>query len=109
MVLGLAVIRGTPVPVVGLASLFATAGQPATRWVLVRTGDKRVALAVDAVLGVAGSTSSRFDTMPPLLRDAAAGMMETIGALDSELLFLLDAAHVLPEEILESLGGLECR
>jgi len=45
--------------------------------------------------------------MPPLLRDAAAGLVEAIGTLDSELFFVLNTASIVPDEFLESLAGQE--
>jgi hypothetical protein len=45
--------------------------------------------------------------MPPLLRDAASAAVETIGASDSELFFFLNTARVVPDELLDSLAGLE--
>ena len=103
MVYGLSVIRGVPVPVVALAALFNVGDRPAKRLVVVRTGDKQVALAVDAVLGVGEFSVAALSAMPPLLRDAAAGVVETIGALDSELLFVLNTASIVPSELLTSM------
>jgi purine-binding chemotaxis protein CheW len=107
MVLGLSVIRGVPVPVVALAALFNAGGGLSTRFVVMRTGGRQVALAVDAVLGIREFTPSVCQAMPPLLRDAAAGAVETIGALDSELFFVLNTASIVPEELLESLADRE--
>jgi purine-binding chemotaxis protein CheW len=73
----------------------------------VRTGDKQVALAVDAVLGIREFTPSVYQAMPPLLRGAANRAVEAIGALDSELFFVLSAASVVPDELLDSLAGPE--
>jgi hypothetical protein len=49
MVRGLAVIRGVPLPVVALAALFHADPGACGCFVVVRTGERRVALAVDAV------------------------------------------------------------
>src|SRR5262245_32591885 len=49
---GLAMIRGEPVPVVDARRLLGVAGGEATRFVVVRAAQRRVALAVDAVLDV---------------------------------------------------------
>jgi purine-binding chemotaxis protein CheW len=73
----------------------------------VRTGAKRVALAVDAVLGIRELAPSVSQALPPLLRDAVGGAVATIGALDSELSFVLDTARLLPDELLESIAGQE--
>ena len=106
-VLGLSVIRGTPIPVVALAALFDTGGGSPTRFVIVRAAGNQVALAVDAVLGIREFTPAAYHAMPRLLRDARVQAVEEIGALDSELLFVLDAGNLLPEALLESLAGQE--
>ena len=108
MLLGLSVIRGSPIPVVALTALFPPVDQPPTRFVLVHTGGKRVALAVDAVIGIREFDPSVYQSMPQLLREAAAGAVETIGALDSELMFVLNTARSVPEELLTTLTGREC-
>jgi len=107
MVSGLAVIRGAPLPVVALAALFNADQGASGRFVVVRARWRRVALAVDAVLGIRKFAPADFKEMPTLLRDAARGAVETIGALDSELLFVLNTASVVPDEFLESLAGQE--
>jgi purine-binding chemotaxis protein CheW len=108
IVLGLSVIRGVPVPVVALAALFHADLGVSTRFVVVRSGEKHVALAVDEVLGIREFSPSVYQVMPPLLRDAARGAVETIGALDSELFFVLNTASIVPDELLDSLTGQEC-
>jgi purine-binding chemotaxis protein CheW len=107
MVLGLSVIRGRPVPVVALGALFDAGDSPAKRLVVVRTGDKQVALAVDAVLGVGEFTSSTLSGMPPLLRNATAGVVDTIGTLDSDLLFVLNTAGIVPDELWAGMAAQE--
>jgi purine-binding chemotaxis protein CheW len=104
---GLSVIRGAGVPVVPLAALFDSNAGAASRFVVLRCGEKRVALAVDAVLGIRELDPSVRQAMPPLLRDAAAGAVESIGALDSELFFVLKTAAIVPDELLDSLAGRE--
>ena len=103
MVLGLSMIRGVPVPVVALAALFKGGSSASTRFVVVRTGGKQVALAVEMVLGIRELTANDYQALPPLLRNAAAGAVDTIGALDSELFFVLKTASIIPREVLELL------
>ena len=107
MVLGLSMIRGTPVPVVALAAVFDSVGSLTTRWVVVRTGNRQVALAVDTVPGVGAFAASSLSAMPPLMRHAASGVVEMIGDLDSELLFVLNTANLIPDELLEPTAGRE--
>lgn len=109
MVLGLAVIRGNPVPVVHLGSLFHSESGACGRFVVVRAGERRVALAVDAIVGIRAFDPAAFGGMPPLLREAAKSAVETVGALDSELLFVLNTAGIVPRELLEEAPGLERR
>lgn len=100
---GMAVIRGTPVAVVNLAALFECDGGAASRFVIVRAGvERRIALAVDTVLGIRVLASAMYQAMPPLLQHAAQGAVETVGALDSELLFVLNTASLVPHELLQA-------
>src|SRR5688572_23698801 len=51
-VLGAALIRGLPVAVLDLGALLAGTPARAERWVTLRVGERSVALAVDAVVGI---------------------------------------------------------
>jgi purine-binding chemotaxis protein CheW len=105
VVRGLSIIRGAPVPVVGLGGLLGPAMQsPSARFVMIRAGERLVALGVDAVLGIRQLASSQMDAMPPLLSDAYAERVEAIGALDAELFLVLNAAHLVPDEAWKSLS-----
>lgn len=66
---------------------------------VVRAGERQVALAVDAVVELAPSV---YQAMPPLLRDAAMGAVNAIAALDSQLYFVLNTASIVPDERLLS-------
>ncbi|MGI0148168.1 MAG: chemotaxis protein CheW, partial [Thermoplasmata archaeon] len=112
-VCGLSVIRGAPVPVVDLTALIGKARAGSIgRWVTLRLGERRLALAVEAVLGIRELEVSTLQALPPLLQDADHGLIESIGTLDSELLMLLEAGRLLPEEIWDALakeGEAPCR
>jgi purine-binding chemotaxis protein CheW len=95
---GLAMIRGAPVPVVDARRLLGVAGAAAERFVVVRVAERRVALAVDAVLDVRRIEAEALSSLPPLLRNAQRELVSAIGALDRELLVVLDAARVLPDD-----------
>lgn len=94
---GLSVIRGTPTPVVDLDALL---GAPPTdaiaRYVTMRIDGRRVALAVEEVLGLRAIDPSTLQDLPPLLRNAAADVIETVGTLDTHLLAALRATRILP-------------
>ena len=86
-------VRGVEIPVIELAHVLGTVSMPrardaspAMRFVVVRAGDRLVALAVDAVLGVG-----------PLTAAATTGVVGGAehGALDAALRAVLDAGRVL--------------
>ena len=96
---GVAVIRGVPVPVVDAASVLeerAACSPHPSRFVALKTGGRRVALAVDEVLGVKEIRSTNLAELPPLL----AGARERTAAmaiLDNELLLVLQSARFVPD------------
>jgi len=97
-VLGVTILRGGPVPVVDPARLLGGAAAAAGRLVSLRVSERRVALAVDAVVGVHDLCSSAPSELPPLLRDAAAEGLAALGCLDSELLLVLRSVAFLPKD-----------
>lgn len=93
---GVAIVRGAPVPVVDLAALLGQPGRP-SRLVIVRAGERRVGLLVDAVEAVRELDGAQLAALPPLLRDARHDRVARIGALDAELMVVLDVARLVPE------------
>jgi purine-binding chemotaxis protein CheW len=101
-VLGMSVVRGAPVPVVDVAALL---GEPAVnpeRLVTLRVGERVVALALNEVLGLREISGA---AVPPLLKDAAGEVVAAIGALDAELLLVLNAARAIPQDVLTALAA----
>jgi len=104
---GVARIRGAAVPVVDLAVVLgAEDGQP-TRFVTVNAGGRRVALAVDSVVGVRVLPAGSLPDLPPLLHDASTEAIAAIGTRDAELLLVLRASHLVPAGVWDALeqGG----
>lgn len=96
--LGLSVIRGAVVPVVSLSGLLGQAGgAAATRFVVVRVAERRVALSVERVLGVRPICVDGTGELPPLLCEARADFIATVGALDAQLLVVLESARLVPD------------
>jgi purine-binding chemotaxis protein CheW len=95
---GLAMIRGVPVPVVDARKLLGVTGGPATRFVVVRTGQRQIALAVDAVIDVRPLAPELLSQLPPLLAGAHREVVSAIVARDQGLCAVLDATRVLPED-----------
>jgi purine-binding chemotaxis protein CheW len=106
-VLGVAIVRGLPAPVVdagGLLNACASPSRPmisssSARFVSLKLGERTVALAVDAVLDIRSLAAGILADIPPLLRVAGAEQMAVIGALDTQLLFVLEAARLIPESV----------
>jgi purine-binding chemotaxis protein CheW len=96
---GLSLIRGGPVPVVDLGALLGAREQAEpTRFVTLRIGDRRVALAVERVVGIQ-QLPSVLTTLPPVLADAPAEFVSAIGAVDAELLLVLQALRLVPDSV----------
>ncbi|MGA2344181.1 MAG: chemotaxis protein CheW [Steroidobacteraceae bacterium] len=99
-VLGLAIVRGFPTPVIDAGRLLGPIDLPSpARFVSLRLGERSAALAVDAVLDVRSLAAGDLKEIPPLLREAGADLVSAIGALDTELLLVLEAARLVPESI----------
>ena len=97
-VLGLAIVRGAPVPAVDVGILLGRDRQTARRWVTVRAGERSVALAVESVEGVRDLPESSFDAVPPLLRAASENVVAAIGTLDVQLLVALEGTRLFTDE-----------
>ena len=101
---GVAVIRGQSVPVVDLGMLLgAAAPAVAGRWVVLRLEERRVVLAVDAVWGVVLLDRSVLAAAPPLLRDARAELIATMGVMDQQLYLTLNSGRILADEVWSAL------
>lgn len=105
-VLGLAIIRGEPLPVVHLGRLLGAEGSSsASRFVTLRAGRRNLALAVEEVLGVREVDSDRLTELAPLLGADAVEVIETVGRLDAELLVVLSAMKIVPQAVWEALAA----
>jgi len=99
---GLSVIRGVPVPVVDLAAVLGLPSSGSlSRLVVLGIGSRRVALAVDGVAGVISIDAATIPAIAPLLRSASADAITAIGTLDKQLLFVLEASRILPDQTIE--------
>jgi purine-binding chemotaxis protein CheW len=105
-VTGLVLVRGEMVPVLDARILLgreaededggtADGARPPGRLVTLRVAERTVALAVDEVVDVRALPPGAAGDVPPLLRDADAGIVAAIGALDRDLLVVLRAARVV--------------
>lgn len=103
--LGLSLVRGRPTPVLDLSRLMAgrATGCPG-RYVTLRSPHGPVALAVEEVLGIREIPESSLETVPGLLTGANE-RIRRIGLLDGQLLYLLEAVRIVPDEVLPFLPG----
>ena len=93
-VLGLGVIRGETVPVLDTALLLSGQSAPATRFVVLRVGERRVALAVGEVVGAKVLDRAELVELPPLLSEAR-DRVSALAVLDGDLLEVLESARLL--------------
>lgn len=100
---GLAIVRGAPIPVVDVAALLGGAGSW-TRFVIARAGERKIALAVDAVVGIRALEPSVWNELPPLVHEACSNVVDRLAALDREAVLTLTAATMVPEPVWESLS-----
>jgi purine-binding chemotaxis protein CheW len=96
-VVGVAVIRGAAVPVVDAGHLVGARGAAATRYVTVRAGGRTVAVAVDEVVGVAAIPDGA--DLPPLVGALTADAVAHIGTHDADLMVVLEASRLVPDEV----------
>jgi len=106
-VLGVAIIRGFPTPVVDAGRLLDSSASPSTpiispspaRFVSLKLGERTAALAVDAVLDVRSLSAGMLADIPPLLREAGEQLVSVLGTLDTKLLLVLAAARLVPDSV----------
>lgn len=100
-VLGVAIVRGIPTPVVDLGAILGAPPQhKGARFVTVRAGSRQVALLVGTVLGIRDLDAlTATQELPPLLEGTPQAVIERIGTLDERFLVVLQEAWKLPDEV----------
>ena len=108
-VLGVAIVRGIPTPVVDLGAVLGTPSQQGgERLVTLRAGNRQVALLVSTVLGVRDLDAlTATQELPPLLQGASQDAIERIGTLDERLLEVLQEGWKLSEEVWQAITAQE--
>ncbi|HEX3774042.1 MAG TPA: chemotaxis protein CheW [Polyangiaceae bacterium] len=97
---GLSIVRGQPVPVVDLPALLGVPREVRrARFVLVKAGDRRVALAVSNVLGTRSLPLRSLPELPPLLGSATAEFVNAIASLDAQLFLTLESGRLVPNSV----------
>jgi purine-binding chemotaxis protein CheW len=98
---GVAVVRGRVTPVVDLGILFGTGAGERTglaRLVALRVGERAVALLVDSVQAIRTLARGELESLPPLWQGAHPPAVAALGVVDRELLVVLEATRLLPDD-----------
>jgi purine-binding chemotaxis protein CheW len=96
---GLAVIRGQPLPVVDVSTLLAgVADDRIGRFLTMRGEGRPFSLAVEAVLGMRAVDRTGLRAIPEL-REPARELVDSVGALGTELLTVLKASRAFSDEM----------
>ena len=107
-VLGLAIVRGFPVPVVDASRLLnSTASASPSRFVSLRLGERTASLAVDAVLGTRSLSRGALSESSPLVKQLGSEFVSTMGALDAQLLLVLETARMVPDTVWNAIQAAE--
>ena len=108
-VCGVSLIRGTPTPVVDLKALLENSENSPSygRFVSLKLDDRRVAIGVDSVVGLRHLDAAQLGELPPLLRDVTSDLIASFGTCDAQLLLVLRAARIVPDEVWTTLAAAE--
>jgi purine-binding chemotaxis protein CheW len=105
---GLAIIRGSPVPVVDLNGLLSLNDKRLIgRYVLIAVEKRKIALAVESVLGLRRLDDSVMHGLPPLMKEPGEQLVADIGVKDERLFLVLRAVRLIPDDIWQTLDSRE--
>jgi purine-binding chemotaxis protein CheW len=96
-VLGTTILRGQPTPVIDAGQLLRGASSSGARLLSLKVGLRRVALAVDHIVGTSAIVEDALVDAPALLR-GNDGVVAALSVLDSELVHVLTSVRLLPHE-----------
>jgi purine-binding chemotaxis protein CheW len=98
-VLGAAMLRGELLPVVNAAWFVSAERSQPRRLITLRVGERKVALAVDDVVGCFDLDRRSMQDVPPLLASCRQAVAQ-LTTLDHQLLMILETARLVPEHVL---------
>lgn len=96
---GVSILRGVPTPVIDVAVLLGGREAPVERYVAVRTARGPAAFATGEVLGIRATTFDKSPEADELPADAPGGLVSAVGTYESQPLFLLRTADLLPDRL----------
>lgn len=98
---GLAIIRGTPLPVVNLPKLLCGAASTPCdqeRFVTAESDGQQLALRVDEVAGIVPLQSDIWNRLPSLWDGLQSRQLAALGSHQGQLVMLLRRANLLSED-----------
>lgn len=95
---GLSMIRGNPAVVVDTAMLLGEGLALPNRFLAMKSGSRFVAMAVSEVVSILNIEAGSFAKLPPLTGNSAFGV-EALGSFDGELLYLVNGARSVPDDL----------
>lgn len=95
-VLGTAIIRSQAIPVVDAGQLLLGNATARHRLLLLRVGEREVALAVDDIVGPRSILKRQLAPTPALLQGNA--VVDSIAVLDSEVIHVLNSLRLLRDD-----------
>ena len=99
-VLGVSILRGKPTPVVDLCSLLGfEQTKDSSRFVLLRVGQRQVALLAGTVLGIESLSKQTLHDLPQLFAEANQEALSILGVRDHELMVVVQNMQFLPEDV----------
>jgi purine-binding chemotaxis protein CheW len=105
-ILGISIIRGKPTPVLDIFKLLNTeSGNKPTRFVLIKSGEKELALAVAQVLYTTSIPLTVLNELPSVFREGNDTMIKSLAVADEQLGAMLDASKLMTKELLERMEG----
>jgi len=106
---GVSVIRGIATPVVDLKALLDNSENSPSfgRFVVLKLDNRQIAIGVDSVVGLGNLDAAQLGKLPPLLRDVCADLFDSFGSRDAQLLLVLRAARIVPDEVWATLVAVE--
>ena len=110
-VVGASVVRGAPVPVIDAGLLLGSdpSARASGRWISLRLGARRAALAVDEIVGAMTFDEAKLELMPPLLHGVASGAADSVATLDEQLVLVLRAGRIVPEPVWNTVEDVQRR
>lgn len=104
-VLGMALVRGVPVPVIDLPRLLEAQREnaPHRRWIFSRRNDQALVLAVESVDGVAELDRAALEAAPTFGSRTDDALVSAIALHEQRLFWLLETARIVPAGVWEAL------